>query len=222
MRKIILILFTLFFKTTLFAQQIKDATVSQIAKVENKHYKVILKINGSLSIYDHKNNLIQNFDQKSLHFGDAGLESLKFTDFNTDGHKDILIYYMTNVPGACDLILFNPIKRRFDIVSNFTSFFSPQIIKGKKVYYSYRRSGCADLDWNSDLFIIRNYNAIRIGNILGKECDDNLRKQIIITKIIKTNKSTIEQLPISILKKYKNFKWGFIKAYWTNNYNKFI
>lgn len=206
----------------MLAQQVKTTRVIQVAKISDKNYKIILKSDGTLSIYNYKNCWIQRFDQTSLYYGNAGFEDLEFIDFNGDNHKDILIHYMTNVPDVCDLLLYNSEKQKFIIISNFTSFPIPKIIREKKLYYSYRRSGCADLDWNSDLFVIKNYKAVAIGNIFGKECEGNGPDRIEISRIKGTNKALFKRLPISTIRKYKNDKWGFIKAFWTNNCDKFI
>ncbi len=222
MKKYYLFFLLFYFKINLFAQKVNAIHVSQVAKVRDKNFKIILKSDGTLSIYNYKTNLIQRINQTSLYYGNAGFESLEFIDFNGDNHKDLLIHYMTNVPDVCDLLLYNSKKQKFIIVSNFTSFPVPKIIRGNKLYYSYRRSGCADLDWNSDLFAIKNYKAVAIGNIFGKECEGDGPNRIEISRIKGTNKVLFKRLPISTIRKYKNDKWGFIKAFWTNNCDKFI
>ncbi|RZL18590.1 MAG: hypothetical protein EOO96_26960 [Pedobacter sp.] len=80
-----------------------------------------------------------------------------FVDYNGDGYKDILIEYMTNIPGVKDLLLYDVANKTFKKVLDFQDYPSTQRLVHTKYYYSYHRSGCADLNWDSDLFYIENY-----------------------------------------------------------------
>lgn len=146
----------------------------------------------------------------------------KFVDFNSDGFKDILIEYMTNVPGIMDLLIYDKSERKYKKVVGFQNFPAPQQIADSKYYYSYHRSGCADMNWDSDLFYIENYKTVKIGNISGNQCNDTgINDGIYINKINGKNRMEIDRLPIKILKQYKEHKWGFIKKYWEENYKRF-
>lgn len=146
----------------------------------------------------------------------------EFRDFDMDGHKDVRLYYMTNVPGIEGLLLYNPKSKTFKNVLNFQDFPSPVKIEGTKYYYSYHRSGCADMNWTSDLFYIENYQCKKIGTINGYECENSgIKDGIYVTKVSGTKKTEIRELPISTIKKYKAEKWGFIADYWKRNYRLF-
>jgi hypothetical protein len=147
----------------------------------------------------------------------------KFIDFNGDGYDDILIEYMTHVPDIMDLLIYNKAENTYKKVIDFQNFPAPQRIANSNYYYSYHRSGCADVNWDSDLFYIENYKTVKIGNISGKQCNDTgVKDGIYINKINGKNRIDIGRLPINILKKYKEHKWGFIKQYWQENYKRFL
>lgn len=144
----------------------------------------------------------------------------EFKDFNGDGFLDIIVHYLTNVPGIYDLALFDQKTEKFKLVQNFDAFPSPEKIKNSNYYYSYHRSGCADANWDSDLFKIVNYKAIRLGNIQGLGCEREEKNGIFIHKVKKEELIQIEEYKRE--PNYYNDKWDFIKNYWTKNYRKFI
>lgn len=144
----------------------------------------------------------------------------EFKDFNEDGFLDIEIHYITNVPGIYDLALYNQKTGKFKLVQNFNDFPSPEKIKNSNFYYSYHRSGCADANWDSDLFKIVNYKAVRLGNIQGLGCEREEKNGIFIHKVKKEELIQIEEYKRE--PNYYNDKWDFIKNYWTKNYRKFI
>lgn len=79
------------------------------------------------------------------------------------------------------------------------------------------------MDWDSDLFYIENYKTVKIGNISGNEYGDtHVKDGIYIHKMQGEKQTEIAKLPISIIKRYKDYKWGFIKQYWHKNYKKFL
>ena len=136
-------------------------------------------------------------------------------DFNDDGLSDFLLDYMTNTPHN-DLIMYDSKSKQFRIVEDFYWFPAPIKIKGTDFYYSYHRSGCAD-SLGHDLFVIKDFQAIKIGNIsIGCE---GRGTGIFISKI----KGREEKLIQEILRKpgYFEDKWEFIEDYWTNNCKKF-
>jgi len=148
---------------------------------------------------------------------------IKFSDFNNDGYKDIIIDYLTNVPGIKDLLLFNKKENTFKKVINFQDFPAAERIPNSNYYYSYHRSGCADMNWDSDLFYIKDYKAIKLGNINGNQCENrDIKDGIYIHKISNGKEIEIQRLPIGLIEKFKNYKWGFIAEYWSKNYRKFL
>ncbi len=193
-----------------------DSTILNVssAAIGNMQYTALYKSDNYLYIIDSTGNII--FKQKDFH------PNFEFKDIDSDGNKDLVISHMTNVPGVQDLLLFDKKNQIFVPVQNFSKFPDHKPIKGTKYFYSYHRSGCADMNWDSDLFFIENFRAKKIGNISGKGCDDeNEKKSINIYIFSNDTKSLIETFPIDTIGKYENYKWGFINDYWTSNYKKF-
>lgn len=146
----------------------------------------------------------------------------EFKDFNKDGHLDITLTHSGNTPLVFDLYVYIPQRKTFKEIKNFHYFPEPEHIKGTMFYYSYHKSGCADMNWDSDLFYIENFKAIRTGNIAGRQCNGDITKSAIYINKVRHNKlSLLKTLPIDTIGKYQDYKWGFIKEYWTNNYKRF-
>jgi len=148
----------------------------------------------------------------------------EFKDFNKDGYKDIILHYSSNAAMVLDLFLYLPTLNKFKEVKDFREFPAPERIIGTKYYYSYHKSGCADMNWDSDLFYIKDFKAISIGNISGRQCDnqDGRKDAVYISKVRGDREVLFKTLPIDTIWKYKDFKWGFIKEYWTKNYRLFL
>lgn len=145
---------------------------------------------------------------------------VEFNDFNGDGFKDLITHCVGNLPYG-DLFLYDLHRKNFIKVKDFSRFNEPKPIKGTIYYYSYHRSGCADADWVSDLFYIKDFKAIQTGHISGIECNDEVNG--IFIKKVKGNKVTLlDKLPIDLIYSYENNKWGFIEDYWNKNYKNFI
>jgi hypothetical protein len=142
-----------------------------------------------------------------------------FTDFNEDGFLDIELHFMTNVPGVNEILIFNPELKNFTEIENFSSFPASIKIKNTDYYYSYHRSGCADSNWDSDLFYLKENKAIKIGNIHTIECDNDDDNGIYFYKVNGENKEQIKLIHIE-KKDFKN-KWDFIEKYWSENYEEF-
>jgi hypothetical protein len=117
-----------------------------------------------------------------------------------------------------------PAFRKFREVENFRDFPAPVQIQGTKFYYSYHKSGCADMNWDSDLFYIENFKAIRIGNIAGRQCGnrDGEKEAVYIYKVRGGNEKLFKKFPIDIIANFKDYKWGFIREYGAKNYKKFM
>jgi hypothetical protein len=194
-----------------------DTTLLHVdsARILGETYIAIFKTNDTLYVLSSRADTI--LKASDLH------PNFEFDDFNSDGLKDIRIHYLSNVPAIQDLLLFDKSKRNFKLVKSFSDFPDPNPIKGTKYYYSYHRSGCADMNWDSDLFYIEDYRAIKIGNIAGYECKNRDTKDGIYIHKIKGDKEILfQKLPISTIQNYNDYKWGFIKAYWTKNYKRFL
>lgn len=182
-------------------------------KINGKRYKVCSGYYHGVYALNNKNDTVFKLNE---------LGSGEFLDFNKDGFKDIYIGYMTNVPGIYDVALFDTLTNTFKIVENFSSYPASQKLKNTNLYFSYHRSGCADSNWDSDLFIIKDYKTYKIGNISGRGCENDEKNGIYIYKTISNKEKLIRSFSITVIEKYKKYKWGFIEDYWSKNYKLFI
>ncbi len=80
------------------------------------------------------------------------------------------------------------------------------------------------MNWDSDLFYIQDFKAVKVANISGIGCSDKVGKKdgIYVSKLRGDKKRLMQTLPISTIERFKDYKWGFIKEYWTKNYRKFL
>ena len=144
----------------------------------------------------------------------------QFKDMNHDGNKDILLAVNDNTPNTYELYLYQPNTRKFKEVSGYDDVPYPQPIKGTNYYYSYFHAGCSDYTWGSHLFFIKNFKVIKIGFIDGEGC--GIKDGIYIYRQIGSKEKQIKVLPIATIQKYKLYKWGFLKDYWTKHYTEFL
>lgn len=164
---------------------------------------------------------VLNQKNDTLFSGNDFCQNFDFDDFNEDGYKDIRFHYSGNIPTE-DLLLFEPSKKSFRKVENFNKYPEAVKIGETKFYYSYHRSGCADMNWDSDLFYIQDFKAVKIGKISSYDCGNrDARDGIYIYKIQGEKETLFETLPIETLAKYKNQKWDFFPEYWTKNFAEF-
>ena len=132
----------------------------------------------------------------------------------------ILVSVLTNIGGVSDLFLLNPALHNFKKVEGFDGFPSARQIGNAPVYYSYHGSGCADQIWDSDMFIIKEFKAIRIANIHGDGCED--QKGIFVYDFKHNPPLLLDLIEITKIEQYSDFKWGFIDEYWKQNLPKFF
>jgi hypothetical protein len=186
------------------------------AKVDGSYYKALYYSDNSIA-------LVRQSDGKKLIWKeDDAVSSLQFVDFNRDGYKDLLVDYFTNVPDIWSLILFDVRSKSFIKVDKFENFPAAIRISHTNLYYSYHRSGCADMTWDSDLFIIDHFKAVAIGNINGTACNNQDKEDgIYISKVRGDKLELYKKLPISTLSEFDD-KWGFIKQYWQRHYHEFL
>lgn len=193
----------------------QDTILNSVGAYVNKHLFTAYCKTGY-------NTFVMNDKGDTVYQDSTYSSEIKFIDFNNDGYQDILIDYLTNVPGIQDLLLYDKQENTFQKIANFQDFPNSIRIRNSNYYYSYHRSGCADMNWDSDLFYIKNYTAVKIGNINGNQCHDiNIKDGIYINKIHKGKEIQVQKLSINIIEKYRDYKWGFIAQYWKKNYQTF-
>jgi hypothetical protein len=170
--------------------------------------------------YKSMNLSILNSKKDTVYIHDGfATNGFKFEDFDGNGITDIRLLQITNVGGISELIFYDNIHKIFKPVKNFDNFPQPSKIKGTKYWASYHRSGCADLNWGSELFKIENFEAIKLGEIEGLGCEDEKENGIFVYKIkndLKTRVYAENRKP-----GFYNDKWDFIKNYWNRNFKKF-
>ena len=180
----------------------------------NKHFTAIYRSPDSLILLRDGDTILSNI------WYNNGFE---FKDFDIDGYKDLIIERVSNVGGIKDVLLFDSLDLTFKFVDDMSNFSSPKRLT-HNLYYSYERAGCADANWISLLFEIRNFKTNPLGEIYGQGCDDS-EKRIDIYKIRmneKNKKIIIETLPLDTIEKYQDSKWDFIEDYWLKKYINFI
>lgn len=144
--------------------------------------------------------------------------NIKFSDFDQDGYKDMFIGYDGNQI-VYELGLFDNKTNTFKLVENFSNLHEVFTLKGTQYYYSYSPGGCADLNWSSDLFYIKNYKVTSIARIKGIGCEGEQKNGIFISKIVDGKEKLIKT--INRKPGYYSDKWDFIEKYWSGNYRRF-
>lgn len=151
------------------------------------------------------------------------LSKFEFVDFNLDGRNDIYINWLSGAPDTKTLLLYDTSQKNFRLIEDFENYPAPKRILNTNLFYSYSKSGCADLNWTSSLFQIENFIIKNLGYIYTYGCDKNHDYSgVNIYKFSRNNKEILlEKRDISILDNYKDYKWGFIDKYWKDNYHLF-
>ena len=202
------------------AQERTNYNQSTSSRIDHVLYKAIGN-NKGITILNSKKKIVFNLNFETYDVP-GSFANFDFVDFNHDGYKDLLIDYLTNVPDIQTLALYDKKTETFKLVKNFEKFPASIRLPNSNLYYSFHRSGCADYNWDSDLFKIVNFRAVKIGNISGLGCDQDKTQGVFIYQIIGNKEVLLKKYPISIIERYKNWKWGFIRYYWIHNYSKFL
>ena len=187
----------LYFKDFFFIFSCKNETSKSNGSVSNKTSNKIKtqfkEIKSDTLIVNNLKFIIEQFKEENLNFSliilnekfdtiykhNDFIDEYKITDFNNDGYQDIELDYITNVPGIVDVLLFDLTSGKFQIIEELGNYPSSIKIKNSEYYYSYERAGCADYNWESNLFYISDYKCFKIGNITGKGCGYEKRNGIL-------------------------------------------
>jgi hypothetical protein len=157
----------------------------------------------------------------------SGLSDITFPDFNKDGNLDIMLTYMGN-NSTYFLYLFDPASNEFKKITGFENY--PEAIQlrsNKAYYYSYRRAGCADMNWVSYLFKIEDFKSVRLGEIYGQGCEPEQKETKPVIEVYKMAASKeereqlLEKLPYSESIPDYGDKWAFIEKYWNEKHTLF-
>jgi hypothetical protein len=205
-------MFLMFLCVALVSAQDLDSTLISSDTIEVNKFDFLIQLRK-----DHRFYIIGNKD--TLVESDYYPSDMQFVDFNTDGYDDIKISFVSNVPGIADLFLFDKETCCFKKIIGFQEVPEAIKLKGTNCYYSYHRSGCMDKNWDSDLFLIKNFKVVKIGNIHAVECDDENRG-IFVYKL-SGGKKVVDTIDILIIQSYANYKDGFLRDYWLKNFRRF-
>ena len=198
-----------------FAQSVVWDTTFAVKSAE---FQIIAGRDQNEDVYSH---LIKNQSDTTTVIGAAG--GIEVRDFNLDGYSDVFFSYLGNVL-VYDLFLFDDQQESFRKVDGFENVSYSKPVDGHSdIYYSYQRAGCADANWISWLFEIRDYKVHELGEIEGNGCESGGQSQgITVYKIVTLDKIfPIDNFPIDTIEGYDEYKWGFIADYWKNNLGKF-
>jgi hypothetical protein len=145
----------------------------------------------------------------------------EFPDIDEDGSIDIRISVMSNTPNQCENYLFDKTGNTFRLVENCD--LDIKKINGTAFYYSYNRAGCADMNWESHLSKIKNYQLVNYGYMNGQGCDADIKKNPQVIEIYKVSnfdtrqRTMVKSIPYTNVIIENNDKWDFIENYWRIN-----
>lgn len=177
--------------------------------VEGKRYGALLTTSGFFILRE-KDTLFRRLDD--------GINEFRFKYINQDGYTDILLDKSSHIPEMFDLLLYDPILKTFKPVRNFDRFPHPLPIPRTRLYDSYRKNGCADSDWISELFYIDRFKAVAIGQIYGDGCRADTSLSIEIYRLDSGKRHLLRRIKTASI----GNKWDFIKHYWYRTYRRFL
>lgn len=141
-------------------------------------------------------------------FKDSNIEAKpRFIDFNKDGVTDIM--FKSNVGDEYDFIVFDIESKSFKKIKDFDKYPAPIKMGNSNYYYSYYHEGCADHCWGSDLFYIKDYRAVRIGNI-SKSIDEDGKEFLMSCTIRNEMKLIFKQYDQKTMNECEKNKWKFL------------
>jgi hypothetical protein len=147
---------------------------------------------------------------------------MEAVDFDKDGNSDILLDYIGNNP-TYHLYLYDPSTLTFRHIDNYLSFpEGQQIESNRELYYSYHRAGCADLNWVSDLFTIRDFEIKHLAHLYAEGCEREQQGISVFKVIANKSDSTILIESIEYSGEQNDTKDDIIRKYWNENYTKFL
>lgn len=172
-------------------------------------------------------SLDQNLILSDTIEGLSAIAYFKFPDFDLDGNSDLLFDYIGN-NSTYVLYLFDSSSNTFKEIKDYYQF--PDAIHLKSnpnYYYSYHRAGCADMNWESDLFQIIDFKITHLANIYGQGCDFDTEQNPQVLEIYKIQadnktKELKERLQYKDCIPEFDDKWNFIEKYWNSNYQEFL
>jgi len=165
-----------------------------------------------------ENLTIKTSDGKIIYIHKGNPADFEFIDFNGDSFKDIILSYPSNYLFQ-ELLLFNPKSNSFEFIKSFSKYPSSKRIGKTNFYYSYHGNGCAQNDWESNLYQLKDTIILEKGKIKGLGCLENDSNGIYIYRINNGNDRLLRYIKRN--EGYWNGKWEFMDKYWNKNYKRF-
>lgn len=165
-------------------------------------------------------------------------------DVNGDGYEDLKIGFTSDAPGSENLWLYIKDKKTYKKVIHFGDFHTAERIPKTNYYYSFdAKPPCVSKlnpsdsshakseksatyytgeNLTSELFYIKNFEAIKIGSLKQYICDADEIKGVHIYRFKNGKDIKYAQFPVQILGRYKFHGYFFFEKYWTKNYKLFL
>jgi len=208
-----LVVFILLLTSVLNGQEVR---VHKTIEVDDQRFTFIVTADSS-----YKCTLTIKRDQK-ITFSDTLIDfydSGEFSDFNGDGHTDLLTFRHTNTTWN-QLYLYDPTLANYKHIEGFRQYpNSLPVHNSTGLYYSYRKNGCADANWFSDLLIIEDNRIKKLARINGIGCPRNAEKPRIDIQVFHGDESfsVLETIPLDTIDSIEGNKWKFISSYWSTH-----
>lgn len=174
---------------------------------------------------DSNKNIFILRDNDTIYKHPEWTNGFEIKDVNEDGFKDLVFHYLSNNPLE-EIYLFDKTENKFIFIKDSDACPSTVKIKNTQYYYCYNTRGCSDLNWDSDLYYIKDFKIYKIGNITGIGCPQQEDEEDVIKNgiyIYKLRKDSIKDQAQHIPREsgFYDDKWEFIENYWTKNYKLF-
>ena len=144
---------------------------------------------------------------------------ISFSHIDENGHSDIQVFYFNDEFEQCDSYLYDKENKVFRLIENCKV--ELRKIERTDFYYTYMPTGCANNNWDSYLYKLKDYQLVPCGRIEGRGCGE--KRMIYIYRItekkeILKEKSRYEK---AIAKMGGDSRTDFYRNYWRTNYLNF-
>lgn len=145
--------------------------------------------------------------------------NIEIKDFDNDNDEDLYVILNTNVPGAVDIYLFDETEKKFYQLKDF-EYFHPESIDGTEYFTSYNRVGCASMEWESELFHLKNNKGYSLGYIYVNGCPSDEENNGVYTYWVKDGaKIPKDTLSLKHMDQYEN---GLVEGFWKVHYKEYV
>lgn len=204
--------FILLLSTNIFAQNQNLKDSFEVAESKVLVTNEIFKKKEILTIKINDEIVLQDTSEHNIFSSIEG----NYDDFDKDGFKDIVITY-SDLRFISNVYLYDSENKIFRKVKNFSWFPEAQKLdSATNLYYSYEATGCANDNWESFLFEIKDYTAIKIAEIQVDVCEFEIPKITYIQNLNPKEKIDIDSKEFGYKK--NGSKDDFMKLFWTKKW----